>query len=1264
VPALEITLQRRTDDGWPVVAEWTSADGYPAREEGLLRLALERLTTEGNPRSYGATLGEALWGVVKVRLLFERALEKADDRLHVFLVVEAPDLKTLRWERLCTPGDRDANFLVLDQRTPFSLYIPSSIAGDFPPIGRADLRALVCVSSPEGLERFGLSEFDVPGTVQTIRRSLGHIPCDVLAGVDGAVGPSTLNALCERLTATPYSILHLVCHGSFGGEGDTSVFLADEANQIDRIQATLMLQRLKSLGGKGGLPRLAFLGTCMSAAPEAEGVLGGLAQGLVRQLGIPAVVAMTDRVLLDTTEALTSTFYQRLWEHGLVDLALTEAYAGLDPRKHSIAVPTLFSRLGGRPLFSDTLDRELSPEETKLGLDRLEELLADRGPVLLDTFRSLAAEVRRTLPMDTASLPPSAQTERDRALEQISRICAEVLEPLDFHGLSLGHNPPNYEDEEPFRGLYPFRTEDQKFFCGREELVEQLVQRLTQHNFLAVLGPSGSGKSSVVLAGLVPALRRQEAGMEVQYMTPGADPSAHLSVALDGSVPGSMLIVDQFEELFTLTAANERPQFIPQLLEAIEKRRVVLAMRADFWGECAPYHELKGLMQQHQELIAPMDTAELRRAIDMQAGKALLKFEGDLASTILEEVQGEPGAMPLLQHALRELWKRRHGRWLRSDEYNALGRVRGAISHSADELFEMLSDDECERVQGIFLRLTRLDVSGTEGAWRDTRQRVSMEELVPAGTDPSATKDLVKRLADARLVVTGETAGVDHVEVAHEALIQHWPRLRSWIDEDRTTLRARAELREAARGWIANAKDDAFLVHRGTRLASMEVIAERPRLPLTVTERSYLDACIQLRAREKAREEGLRRRNLADTGWAVIFAKDGDPAIREALRPLLNHRRALAAQTEENRYRELFGEDGYQVGESKAQFLARHGAGKTGPPDPDRMPYYILIVGDPTTIPYSFQTALDVQYAVGRIHFATADEYANYARSVVAAETAGRTLPKRAVLFGVRNKDDPAMRASSENLVAPLAAILKEARPDWQVHLILGEEATKLTLSQIVGGSQTPAFLFAVAHGIGFPSGDERQEAHNGAIVCGDWPGPLEWRKPIPPDFYYSADDVPETAPPFGTFVFSFGSYTAGTPEFEAVAFSDDEPRRLAARPFVARLPQRLLGHPKGGALGFVGQLERGWGFSFMDPGVGRNLGAFSGALRSLWDGHPIGSAMETFNQRYAELAAELLVASESGADPKEIDQLSIAAKDTRDYAIVGDPAVHLMVDL
>ncbi|MET9792743.1 nSTAND1 domain-containing NTPase [Streptomyces canus] len=414
----------------------------------------------------------------------------------------------------------------------------------------------------------------------------------------------------------------------------------------------------------------------------------------------------------------------------------------------------------------------------------------------------------------------------------------------------------------PYRGLARFEPGDRDLFFGRERLVAELLGLVCERRFAAVFGASGSGKSSLLRAGLIPAVQ-EAAGKRgrpavVRILTPGERPAAtygHLLAPGDGD-PDSWLIVDQFEEVFTICRDRaERTRFIDLLLSAREpdsRLHVVIAMRADFYGQCADHPGLADVLRHCGLLIGPMSATELRETVTGPAAVAGLVVERELTARIVEEVVDRPGALPMLSHALLETWRRRRGRILTLAAYEAAGGVQGAIAATAEHAYGALSPGRADTAQKLLLRL----ITPGEGV-PDTRRSVTRAELDDWG-DPELPA-VVERLAAARLLaLDGDT-----VELGHEALITSWPRLGRWIDENRGRLIAHRRLGEDVRTWLDLGRDGGAL-YRGVRLERAVELFGTPdtgwRPVLTAPERAFLTAALRARDDERRAVSRTRRR--------------------------------------------------------------------------------------------------------------------------------------------------------------------------------------------------------------------------------------------------------------------------------------------------------------------------------------------------------------------------------------------------------------------
>ncbi|MBL1082377.1 hypothetical protein JK359_10345 [Streptomyces actinomycinicus] len=456
----------------------------------------------------------------------------------------------------------------------------------------------------------------------------------------------------------------------------------------------------------------------------------------------------------------------------------------------------------------------------------------------------------------------------------------------------------------PYAGLSAFQPDDADRFFGRERLTGEMLTKVRERRFLAVFGPSGSGKSSLLRAGLVARVRAS--GRPVMLFTPGPHPveecAVHLAATTSES-PGALMtelredpaalhlrirqamtdrspdidmliVADQFEEVFTLCRdRDERDAFIAMLVAAATapagRTRVVLGVRADFYGHCVRDPLLAEAMRDAQFAVGPMSSQELREAVTRPARLAGCTVTGPLLAAVVADATGQPGALPLVSHAMVETWRRRSGSRLTLEGYLAAGGIQHALAQTAEAAHRALSPVQQGIARSLFLRLTALG-DGTE----DTRRRITRDELDP-GPD---TAFVLEALARQRLVTLDEQS----IEITHEAIIRCWPRLRGWLTEDRERLLLHRQLTDATASWEAHDRDPHAL-YRGARLAAALDLAAADGTRLTTRERSFLDASRDGQAGELAavRRRTVRLRQLVTllTVLVVVAATAGALAI-------------------------------------------------------------------------------------------------------------------------------------------------------------------------------------------------------------------------------------------------------------------------------------------------------------------------------------------------------------------------------------------------
>jgi WD40 repeat protein/serine/threonine protein kinase len=562
-----------------------------------------------------------------------------------------------------------------------------------------------------------------------------------------------------------------------------------------------------------------------------------------------------------------------------------------------------------RPDLPEGLDNIIQRATAKDPVDRYPDVLS----LVKDVHRVLApadgGQVARAMyeTINPTGGPPPPSTPNDwRATSSAVKVRSPYETGVIEVPALLDVSTPVLEN--PYKGLRAFQEADATDFFGRSALTERLLTRMNYSTglsrFLAVVGPSGSGKSSVVRAALIPALRRgglpNSEHWFVVEMFPGTHPAEELATALrrvavkppanmleqiqydehgltgviqqvlpGGSETELLLVIDQFEEIFTLVKEEEaRTHLLNSLLTAVtdpaSRLRLIITLRADFYDRPLMYGGFGELMRLRTEVVLPLTSEELHQAIVNPAERAGVLLEPELVATIIHDVGEQPGTLPLLQYALTELFERRTGRRLTLAAYNASGGVLGALARRAERLYAELNEHEQEAARQLFLRLVTLG-EGTE----DTRRRVPRSEL----TSISGTGEVLDRVIEVyykhRLLTFDRdpiTRGPT-VEVAHESLIRTWRRLREWLDASRDDLRRQQRLARWAAEWINADRSQNFLA-TGARLEQFAAWAAETHIALNHEEQAYLDASLaeheaqQAKERERrAREAKLERRS-------------------------------------------------------------------------------------------------------------------------------------------------------------------------------------------------------------------------------------------------------------------------------------------------------------------------------------------------------------------------------------------------------------------
>ncbi len=425
--------------------------------------------------------------------------------------------------------------------------------------------------------------------------------------------------------------------------------------------------------------------------------------------------------------------------------------------------------------------------------------------------------------------------------------------------------------------------------------------------------------------------------------------------------------------------------------------------------------------------------------------------------------------------------------------------------------------------------------------------------------------------------------------------------------------------------------------------------------------REFLRRATQKRVCQDSRrlQFGTSPSDLSDCGWGIVYSQDLDPSILEALDPLISHRRAQVGP--------LFKTFLVARAESAETFLATHGSGLGSVHQPSLLPYYLLLIGSPSDLPFSFQVELQRSHAVGRIQFDSPEDYANYARTVVSVETEGVSRSPSVCIVETSHPGDPAAAVMAENFGRPVSQDTRELFSrygySWNLLEVSGRQATKRTLTRLLEAEDSPTLLIFTGHTVIFPSDGPYRFKDQGAWLCSDWPHSPADSEAIEREWMFGASDVRERATLKGMIGFSPSSFAVGRASRDSFELPWELPSPVGSQvPYVAPLPTRLLCHPIGGAIAFVGQIDRSVVIASGDQSQSACLREW---VRELIAGLPVGEVLKRFQHMACELAIEaergVLSASTS---QEELDWIRlsriIAAENAQTYTVLGDPAARI----